>query len=174
MCTNKTKFRNDMLENNDRFKEIFNNLLANKEISEFPEYLKSIILRDKTPIRINHEPLAFKDLFNQNLTEGRCKTCTIEMVLLLDKLGIYSEAVECINEHFKGTTGSSYGGHWYVEVKSSMEHYCIDTSLVIIGTEEAFQKLGSKPIKKYDLDTLFKQEPSLIEYYDNMIINKTT
>ena len=36
-----------------------------------------------------------------------------------------------------------------------------------------FKKLGHKVIKKYDIDTLFKEDSSLIDYYENMIINKT-
>ena len=147
-------------------------MIENNEISEFPDELWNIIISDKTPIRVNQEPFAFKDLFHLDLNEGRCKVCAIEMVLLLDKLGFYSEAVECINEELKGTTGSVYGGHWYVEVKSSMEHYCIDTSLVIIGSIDAFDKLGHKVVRKVDIDTLFKEDSSLIDYYDKMIVSK--
>lgn len=166
------KFREDLILSNSSFAKVFNDLLSSGEIKEFPESLKQIILSDKTPIRINKEPYAFKDLFHLDLNEGRCKMCATEMVLLLDKLGIYSEAVECINESLKGTSGSTYGGHWYIEVKSSMEHYCIDTSLVIVGSSEAFDKLGHKVVKKIDIDTLFKEDSSLIDYYDNMIISK--
>lgn len=166
------KFRDELICSNSDFRRIFNNLLDSGEISEFPEYLCKIILSDKTPIRINSEPYAFKDLFHLDFNEGRCKMCAIELVLLLDKLGIYSEAVECVNDALKGTAGSSYGGHWYVEVKSSMEHYCIDTSLVIVGSSDAFDKLGHRVVKKIDLDTLFKEDSSLIDYYENMIIDK--
>lgn len=166
------KFREDLVSSNFKFREVFNKLISDGEISEFPDFLNNIILSDKTPIRINGEPYAFKDLFHLDLNEGRCRMCATEMVLLLDKLGIYSEAVECINENLKGTSGSVYGGHWYVEVKSSMEHYSIDTSLVIVGSSEAFDKLGHKVVRKIDIDTLFKEDSSLIDYYDNMIVDK--
>lgn len=166
------KFRDDLISSNDSFSMIFNGLLDSNDIKEFPDYLWNIIVSDKTPIRINHEPFAFKDLFHLDLNEGRCKVCAIEMVLLLDKLGFYSEAVECVNVFLKGTTGSVYGGHWYVEVKSSMEHYCVDTSLVIVGSVDSFEKLGHKVVRKLDIDTLFKEDPSLIDYYDSMIVDK--
>ncbi len=167
------KFRDDLISNDVSFRYIFNDLLEKGDIKEYPDSLWKIILSDKTPIRINREPFAFKDLFHLDLNEGRCKMCATEMVLLLDKLGYYSEAVECVNEHLKGTVGSVYGGHWYVEVKSSMEHYLIDTSLVIVGSVESFERLGHKVIRKIDIDTLFKEDSSLIDYYDNMIIDRT-
>lgn len=166
------KFRESLIDSNSNFREIFNELLNSNEIKEFPKFLWDIIVSDKTPIRINGEPFAFKDLFHLDLNEGRCKMCATEMVLLLDKLGFYSEAVECVNEFLKGTTGSVYGGHWYVEVKSSMEHYLIDTSLVIVGSVDSFEKLGHKVVRKIDIDTLFKEDSSLIDYYDNMIVSK--
>lgn len=166
------KFRESLINSNSGFGEIFNDLLNSNEIREFPEFLWDIIVSDKTPIRINGEPFAFKDLFHLDLNEGRCKMCATELVLLLDKLGFYSEAVECVNEYLKGTSGSVYGGHWYVEVKSSMEHYLIDTSLVIVGSVDSFEKLGHKVVRKIDIDTLFKEDSSLIDYYDNMIVSK--
>ena len=127
---------------------------------------------DEGQIKINGEPLALKDLFHQEITEGKCKLCTFELVLLLDKLGIYSEAVYAENKYFKGTTGSYSGGHWYVEAYFEKKPKLIDTSLVITGTEDAFTMLGHKIIKKYDIDSLFKENSELIDYYDQMIIHK--
>lgn len=166
------KFRNELIYKDREFKSVFNELKNTGQIEEYSKEIKDIILRDRTTIRINKEPLAFKDLFHQDLTEGRCEICVFEFVLLLDKLGIYSEAVKCINEHFKGTAGSSYGGHWYVEAHMDNKVICIDTSLAITGTPEAFKSLGHKVIRKYDIDTLFKEYAVLIDYYDEMIINK--
>ncbi len=168
----KNKFRNDLINNNTNFGDLFNRLMDEGKIEEFSEELCNFISRDRTSIRINGEPLAFKDLFHLNLNEGRCKILVFEFVLLLDKFGVYSEAVECINEAFSGTVGSSYGGHWYVEVKYANKIFCIDTSLEIVGGVEAFKELGHKVVKKYDIDTLFKQNPMLIDYYDEMVINK--
>ncbi len=164
------KFRYDLLSNNKEFGLLFNSLLDSKEINEFDDFLWNIIFSDKTPIRINNEPLAFKDLFHLNLNDGRCKTCSFELVFLLDKLGIYSEAVKCVNEAFAGTSGSVYGGHWYVETNVKGSILCIDTSLVVTGSQDGFKKLGHNVIKKYDIDSIFKEEPSLVDYYDNMII----
>lgn len=169
---NDNKFRNDLINKNEKFKNLFTTMLRNGEISEYSEELWKIILKDKTPIRINFEPFAFKDLFHLNLNEGRCRECAFEMVLLLDKLGIYSEAVECINEFLIGTPGSTYGGHYYVEAKLNNKIICIDTSLIITGSTKAFTKLGYKIVKKYDIDTIFKQDPHYIDYYDEMIISK--
>jgi len=166
------KFREDLINSNKEFKDVFNKLLSDGELKEYDPYILDIISRDKTPIRINGEPLAFKDLFHLDLNEGRCRVCALELVFLLDKLGIYSEAVECINESFKGTLGSTYGGHWYVEAHINKDIICYDTSLVVMGSVEAFSKLGHNVSTKYDIDTLFKKYPSLIDYYDNMIINK--
>lgn len=166
------KFRNELLESSEEFKNIFNELYKNNIIKEYDEFFIDIIRRDRTAIRINNEPLAFKDLFHQDLTEGRCKYCVFEFLLLLDKFGIYSEAVQCENNFFRGTIGSVFGGHWYLEVHIQNKKVCIDTSLVIMGSEEAFEKLGHKIIKKYDIDSLFKEYPDLIDYYDEMIINK--
>ena len=166
------KFREELLEKNSDFKSLFDSLMCKGEITEFSDKTCDIISRDKTPIRINGEPFAFKDLFHLDLNEGRCTICVWELVLLFDKFGIYSEAVECINEAFKGTLGSSYGGHWYIEVKVFDYVLCIDTSLVVTGSEEAFKKLGHKVVKKYAIDDIFKLNPSLIDYYDEMIINK--
>ena len=168
----RSEFREKLLNTNEEFKIIFEKLLNEKKINEFSDYLWDIIRRDRTAIRINREPLAFKDLFHQNLTEGRCRVCAYELVLLLDKFGIYSEAVRCINTHLKGTEGSSYGGHYYVEAHFEKGVTCIDTSLVVTGSEEAFKLLGHTIEKKYDIDTLFKENPELIDYYDEMIINK--
>ena len=169
----KSEFREKLLNSNSEFKSIFASLLKEGKINEFSNYLWDIIRRDRTAIRINREPLAFKDLFHQNLTEGRCRTCAYELVILLDKFGIYSEAVRCINTYLKRTEGSSYGGHYYVEAHFKDEVICIDTSLVVTGSEEAFKSLGHIILKKYDIDTLFKENPELIDYYDEMIINKT-
>ena len=167
------KFRNQLLKESSLLKEKLNDLFNNKEIEEFDQKLWDIISRDKTSIRINGEPLAFKDLFHLDLNEGRCKSCVFEFLMLLDKLGIYSEAVKCVNENFIGSSGSIYGGHWYLEVHIDENIKCIDTSLVITGSEEAFEKLGHQVIRKYDIDTLFKENPELIDYYDNMIVNKS-
>ena len=134
------RFRNELLDNNKEFSKIFNALLDSGEIEEYSEEIRKIILRDKTAIRINNEPLAFTDLFHQGLTEGRCMYCVFEFVLLLDKLGIYSEAVKCVNEAFVGTLGSTYGGHWYIEAKLNEQTVCIDTSLVVTGSREAFER----------------------------------
>lgn len=166
------KFRTELLESNKDFKNTFSELMDDGKIEEFSKELWDIILRDRTAIRINREPLAFKDLFHQDLTEGRCEYCVFELVLLLDKLGIYSEAVKCINPYFQGTKGSSYGGHWYVEAHFKNGIKCIDTSLVVTGSEESFKKLGHIVVRKYDIETLFKEFPMLIDYYDEMIINK--
>lgn len=166
------KFRKELLEKNSEFKSLFNSLMNSNEITDFSDKTWNIIGRDKTPIRINGEPFAFKDLFHLNLNEGRCATCAFELVLLFDKLGIYSEAVHCINDAFKGTLGSSYGGHWYVEANIDSKIICFDTSLVIEGNPQTFEKLGHKIIDKKDIDSLFKNDPSLVDYYDNMIINK--
>lgn len=162
------KFRNDLIESNKEFGNIFKELFSNGEIKEFSTELKSIINRDRTVMKIDNEPLAFKDLFYQGLTEGRCALCSSQMVLLLDKFGIYSEAVRCVNNYFKGTTGSTYGGHWYIEANYKGKVVCIDTSLMIMGSVEAFKKLGFVIEKKYDIDTLFKENPELIDYYESM------
>lgn len=169
---NDNKFRNDLINTNEKFKNLFTEMQNNGEIEEFSDELWKIILKDKTPIRINGEPFAYKDLFHLNLNEGRCKTCAFEMVFLLDKLGIYSEAVECINEFLIGTTGSTYGGHWYIEANINNKTICIDTSLIITGSSLSFTKLGHKIVKKYDIDTIFKENPHYIDYYDNMLIKK--
>ncbi len=114
----KNVFREELLRNNKEFKKVFNELYSKNKLTEFDELLWDIISKDKTPIRITgYGPLAFIDLFRLGLTGGRCKTCSYELVLLLDKLGIYSEAVYVVNPHFKGTEGSSFGGHWVVEKK---------------------------------------------------------
>ncbi len=162
------KFRNELISSNKEFKKIFNNLLENGEIREFPKELWEFINRDKSSIVINNEPFAFKDLFHLDLNEGRCKMCAFHLVMLLDKFGIYSEAVGCVNNFLKGTSGSTYGGHFYVEVGDTL----IDTSLVIIGSSKSFLKLGHIVVRKYDIDTIFKQNYELIDYYDNMIIRK--
>jgi len=166
------KFREELLEKNSDFKSLFDSLMCKGEITEFSDKTCDIISRDKTPIRINGEPFAFKDLFHLDLNEGRCTICVWEFVLLFDKFGIYSEAVECINEAFKGTLGSSYGGHWYVEANINGKIVCFDTSLVIEGSPSSFEDLGYKVVDKKDIDSLFKNNPSLVDYYDNMIINK--
>jgi hypothetical protein len=167
-----SKFRNDLINSNKEFGFLFKRLLDSKEIEEYPDKLWEFISRDKSTFKVNNEPLAFKDLFKQDLNEGRCKDCVFHLVMLFDKFGVYSEAVECVNESFAGTSGSSYGGHWYIEVKVFDYVLCIDTSLVVTGSEEAFKKLGHKVVKKYAIDDIFKLNPSLIDYYDEMIINK--
>ena len=167
------KFRNQLLDEQSTLGKKIHELLTNGEIHEFDDELWNIITRDKTPIRLNGDLLAFKDLFHQDLNEGRCKNCVFEFLFLLDKLGIYSEAVKCVNEGFIGTSGSSYGGHWYLEIHVNDNIKCIDTSLVITGTPESFSKLGHQIIRKYDIDTIFKENPDLIDYYDSMIVNKT-
>ena len=166
------KFRNELLEKNESFKKIFNELLEKGDIREYPKELWDIINTDRTAIKINGEPLAFKDLFKKELTEGRCMYCVFEFLLLLDKLGIYSEAIRCTNDYFVNTKGSSYGGHWFLEVhfKTGIEY--VDTSLMVIGTFDAFKKIGHNVIKKYDIDTLFKEYPELIDIHEDMIINK--
>lgn len=166
------KFREELINSNDKFKKLFFSLMDSEEISEYPKKLWDVILRDRTSIKINNEPYALKDLFHLNLNEGRCKICVFELVMLFDKLGVYSEAVECVNDFLIGTVGSSYGGHWYLEVKVFGDIVCIDTSLMIVGTASAFNKLGHKVVKKYDIDTIFKQDSSLIDHYENMIVNK--
>ncbi len=171
---NDNKFRNDLINSNEDFKNLFVSMKNNGEIEEFSDDLWKIIFKDKTPIRINSEPFAFKDLFHLNLNEGRCRECAFEMVFLLDKLGIYSEAIQCVNDFLVGTSGSIYGGHWYVEANIENKIVCIDTSLIIMGSLNSFSKLGYKVIKKYDIDTIFKQDPHYIDYYDEMIINKNS
>lgn len=168
----KYKFRNELLEKNEEFKTIFTNLIKTGKINEFDDKIKSIILRDRTAIVIGKEPLAFKDLFHQGITGGKCKLCAFELVLLLDKLGIYSEAVYTNNKYFINTEGSYDGGHWYVEAYFDKEPLLIDTSLMITGNADAFKKLGHKIIRKCDIDTLFKENSELIDYYENMIIHK--
>lgn len=165
------RFRNELKRSEPEFRKIFTNLKNKKELKEFSKEIHNIILRDRTAIRINGEPLAFKDLFHQDLTGGRCEHCVFEFVLLLNKLGIYSEAVKCVNEFFIGTKGSSYGGHWYVEACLNNKVVCLDTSLVVMGSQRAFASLGHKVIRKYNIDTLFKEYPMLVGYYDKMIIN---
>ena len=78
----KYKFRNELLEKNEEFKTIFTNLINAGEINEFNDKIKSIILRDRTAIVIGKEPLAFKDLFHQGITGGKCKLCAITNVQL--------------------------------------------------------------------------------------------
>ena len=43
---------------------------------------------------------------------------------------------------------------------------------MITGNADAFKKLGHKIIRKCDIDTLFKENSELIDYYENMIIHK--
>ncbi len=92
------KFRNELLNSKKEFNNLLSQMLSNKEITEFDDELWNVISRDKTSIRINKEPLAFKDFFHLDLNEGRCKSLVIELLLLLDKIVKDSEAVECINE----------------------------------------------------------------------------
>ena len=169
----KKNFRKELIKNNRNFKEIFNTLYSNNEIYEFTNDFIELLNRDRTPIIIDHTPYAFKDLFHLDLTVGNCEKCSKHLVMLLDKFHIYSEAVKCINNNFIGTVGSSYGGHWYVVFNKNGENICIDTSLHIMGSIEAFKKLGHIDIKKLDIDTIFKENPELIDIYENMIINKT-
>ncbi len=163
-------FREDILSNNIEFKSIFDSLMKEEKIRDFSDSFWDFIRRDKTPIKVNNEPLAFIDLFHQNVTDGKCELCSMELVMLLDKFGVYSEAVKCINTNFAGTKGSSYGGHWYVFIPSKA--LAIDTSLFILGSEEAFKELGHIVVRKYDIDTIFKEKPELFDRYESMIINK--
>ena len=167
-----SKFRNELINNNSNFKNIFDSLISDGKIEEFPDKLWKLINSDKSSIIVNGVPYAFKDLFHLNLIEGRCMLCVFHLVLLLDKVGIYSEAIECVNENFIGTSGSVYGGHWYVQVSVFDTIICIDTSLMIMGSVESFETLGHKTVNKYDIDTLFKKYPSLIDYHDELIINE--
>lgn len=171
----KNVFREELLKNNKEFNKIFNELYSKNKLTEFDELLWDIISKDKTPIRITgYGPLAFIDLFRLGLTGGRCKTCSYELVLLLDKLGIYSEAVYVVNPHFKGTEGSSFGGHWVVETVLNNKKVVIDTSLAVMGNPTHFNTLGHRVVEKKDLDTLFKIYPDLVEYQDNMVVHSLT
>ena len=171
----KNVFREELLRNNKEFKKVFNELYSKNKLTEFDELLWDIISKDKTPIRITgYGPLAFIDLFRLGLTGGRCKTCSYELVLLLDKLGIYSEAVYVVNTHFKGTEGSIFGGHWVVETVLNNKKVVIDTSLAVMGNPTYFNTLGHRVVEKKDLDTLFKIYPDLVEYQDNMVVHSLT
>ena len=166
------KFRNDLLNSDSEFKNIFNELYNRGSIKEFSTDLINIIRKDKTPIRIEgYGPLAFSDLFRLDLTGGKCRTCTYEMVLFLDKLGIYSEAVYAVNKHFIGTIGSSFGGHWFVEIHTSNGIVCVDTSLQVMGSKSAFTSLGHDVRERKDIDSLFKMYPDLVDYQENMVID---
>lgn len=168
----KNNFRENLINKDSEFKRVFNDLMNRGKIEEFNSVLWDIISKDKTPIRISgYGPLAFIDLFRLGLTGGRCKTCSYELVLLLDKLGIYSEAVYVINEHFRGTEGSSFGGHWVVEAFIDGKKQVIDTSLVVMGSMTNFISLGHNEVERKDIDSLFKMYPDLIEYQDNMVVN---
>ena len=166
------EFRNNLLQTNEEFKTIFNKLKSENKITDYTREIWSIIEKDKTPIKMQNNIFTFKDLFEKNLTSGRCRTCAYELVMLLNKLGYFANAVYCMNKYIKGTIGSKDGGHWYVEAYFEKKPKLIDTSLVIIGTEDAFTMLGHKIIKKYDIDSLFKENSELIDYYDQMIIHK--
>ena len=166
------EFRNNLLQTNEEFKTIFNKLKNENKITDYTREIWSIIEKDKTTIKMQNNIFTFKDLFEKNLTSGRCRTCAYELVMLLNKLGCFANAVYCMNKYIKGTIGSRDGGHWYVEAYFEKKPKLIDTSLVITGTEDAFTMLGHKIIKKYDIDSLFKENSELIDYYDQMIIHK--
>lgn len=113
--------------------------------------------------------LTFKDLFEKNLTSGRCRTCAYELVMLLNKLGYFANAVYCMNKYIKGTIGSRGGGHWYVEAYINGKTTQIDTSLMIISNGN-FNLLGYEIIEKETLNDILRKNIDLHTYYDNMVI----
>lgn len=161
------KFRNDLLESNKEFNLLFNKLMNEGKISNFDDVIWNIIEKDKTPIRMGKDVFVFKDLFLKDLTSGRCKTCTYELVMLLDHLGYDVKAVYCYNKYFKGTIGSKNGGHWYVEASIDDKLYEIDTSLMIISNGY-FKKFGYKFAEKFSIRDLFIRNEDLMKYYDLM------
>lgn len=164
------KFRNDLLSNKE-FNLLFNNLMNEGKISDFDNVVWNIIEKDKTPIRMGSDVLSFKDLFLKDLTSGRCKTCSYELVMILKYLGYTAKAVYCNNKYFKGTIGSRDGGHWFVEAFIDGKLYQIDTSLMIISNGY-FKYLRYNVVEEKSLEELFNMNNDLISYYNNMSIEK--
>lgn len=165
------KFRNELLESNKEFNLLFNKLMNEGKISNFDNVIWSIIERDKTPIRMGKDVLTFKDLFLKDLTSGRCKTSTYELVMLLHQLGYDVKAVYSHNKYLKGTIGSKAGGHWYIEASIDGKLYEIDTSLMIISNGY-FKKLGYKSIERFSMKDLFIRNEDLMKYYDLMEVER--
>lgn len=163
------EFRNNLLQTNEEFKTIFNKLKSEKKITDYTREIWSIIVKDKTPIKMQNNILTFKDLFEKNLTSGRCRTCAYELVMLLNKLGYFANAVYCMNKYIKGTIGSRDGGHWYVEAYINGKVTQIDTSLMIISNGN-FNLLGYEIIEKETLNDILRKNIDLHTYYDNMVI----
>ncbi len=163
------EFRNNLLQTNEEFKTIFNKLKSENKITDYTREIWSIIEKDKTPIKMQNNILTFKDLFEKNLTSGRCRTCAYELVMLLNKLGYFANAVYCMNKYIKGTIGSKGGGHWYVEAYINGKVTQIDTSLMIISNGN-FNLLGYEIIEKETLNDILRKNIDLHTYYDNMVI----
>lgn len=163
------EFRNNLLQTNEEFKTIFNKLKSENKITDYTREIWSIIEKDKTPIKMQNNILTFKDLFEKNLTSGRCRTCAYELVMLLNKLGYFANAVYCMNKYIKGTIGSRGGGHWYVEAYINGKTTQIDTSLMIISNGN-FNLLGYEIIEKETLNDILRKNIDLHTYYDNMVI----
>ena len=163
------EFRNNLLQTNEEFKTIFNKLKSENKITDYTREIWSIIEKDKTPIKMQNNILTFKDLFEKNLTSGRCRTCAYELVMLLNKLGYFANAVYCMNKYIKGTIGSRDGGHWYVEAYINGKVTQIDTSLMIISNGN-FNLLGYEIIEKETLNDILRKNIDLHTYYDNMLI----
>lgn len=163
------EFRNNLLQTNEEFKTIFNKLKSENKITDYTREIWSIIEKDKTPIKMQNNILTFKDLFEKNLTSGRCRTCAYELVMLLNKLGYFANAVYCMNKYIKGTIGSRDGGHWYVEAYINGKVTQIDTSLMIISNGN-FNLLGYEIIEKETLNDILRKNIDLHTYYDNMVI----
>ena len=163
------EFRNNLLQTNEEFKTIFNKLKSENKITDYTREIWSIIEKDKTPIKMQNNILTFKDLFEKNLTSGRCRTCAYELVMLLNKLGYFANAVYCMNKYIKGTIGSRDGGHWYVEAYINGKTTQIDTSLMIISNGN-FNLLGYEIIEKETLNDILRKNIDLHTYYDNMVI----
>lgn len=163
------EFRNNLLQTNEEFKTIFNKLKSENKITDYTREIWSIIVKDKTPIKMQNNILTFKDLFEKNLTSGRCRTCAYELVMLLNKLGYFANAVYCMNKYIKGTIGSRDGGHWYVEAYINGKVTQIDTSLMIISNGN-FNLLGYEIIEKETLNDILRKNIDLHTYYDNMVI----
>lgn len=163
------EFRNNLLQTNEEFKTIFNKLKSENKITDYTREIWSIIEKDKTPIKMQNNILTFKDLFEKNLTSGRCRTCAYELVMLLNKLGYFANAVYCMNKYIKGTIGSRDGGHWYVEAYINGKTTQIDTSLMIISNGN-FNLLGYEIIEKETLNDILRKNIDLRTYYDNLVI----
>lgn len=163
------EFRNNLLQTNEEFKTIFNKLKSENKITDYTREIWSIIEKDKTPIKMQNNILTFKDLFEKNLTSGRYRTCAYELVMLLNKLGYFANAVYCMNKYIKGTIGSRGGGHWYVEAYINGKTTQIDTSLMIISNGN-FNLLGYEIIEKETLNDILRKNIDLHTYYDNMVI----